>query len=91
MVPCPNCLGTFDSPGTYYFEIDADWRGALGDATLKCGTSSYALGLGDLNPGDRVRLTDVPESCLTATPTFLSFAHDSGKAVLSQKSQQSTL
>ncbi len=82
-IPCPNCLSTFASPGTLYLEIDDAWSGSLSSATLVCGDTSYALGLGRLEAGDQARLIHVPEDCLTAFPTFLSFVHRTDRAVLS--------
>lgn len=52
-------------------------------ATLECGDTSDALGLGKLQPGVQVHLDGVPEACLTAFPTFLSFTHRGDRAVIS--------
>lgn len=81
--PCPNCGGDWTSPGTVYLEIDDLWRGTLRSATLVCGDELYALGLGPLRAGDRVRLTAVPETCATAFPTFFAFTQGPDRAVIS--------
>ncbi|MCH9648984.1 MAG: S8/S53 family peptidase [Deltaproteobacteria bacterium] len=81
-IPCPNCIATFDSPGSLYFEVDDLWKGDLTSSTLKCGTSSYSLETGTLKPGSKLVLTSVPESCLTASPTLLSFLDSNQKAVV---------
>ncbi len=82
-IPCPNCMGYYQSPGKLFVEIDDTWRGELSSATLRCGDTSYALGLPTLAPGDKVWLYNVPETCLTAFPTFFSFTHRGSRATLS--------
>ncbi len=81
-IPCPNCIGTFSSPGKLFFEVDDLWDHELSSATLKCGMTSYALGLGTLTSGDQVFLEEVPVECLSSFPTFLSFSYDDSRAVI---------
>lgn len=82
-IPCPNCIDIFGSPGTLYFEVDDQWQEPIENATLRCGSDTYALGLGPLRPGDQVRLDTVPHACLSAYPTFLSFTVGASSAVIS--------
>ena len=81
-IPCPPCIATFASPGTLFFEVGANWKGELTSGTLKCGNSTFALGLPALQAHDKAMTHEIPESCLTRLPTLLSFTVAGDKATV---------
>ena len=81
-IPCPPCIATYASPGTLYFEVDDSWLGELTSGTLKCGDSTFALGMPALQAQDKAIIRNVPESCLDSFPTFLSFTVDGSRATV---------
>ncbi|MEM9056235.1 MAG: hypothetical protein AAGD86_02085 [Pseudomonadota bacterium] len=60
---CPNCGTHFSSPGSLYVEIPESFGYDLDDGTLVCGAQAFRLSR-LLRPGQRYRLSDVPESCI---------------------------
>jgi hypothetical protein len=75
--PCPNCQ-IFPTLGIVLMEIDPEFKGAVTSPVLHLGEESYALPVASLDPGQVVKVEDLPlpESLGPGPAPYLSFTVD---------------
>ena len=88
--PCPPCWAGnppsekshLAAGGVLYIEIDDELEGQLTDATLVIGSDTYNLNLGTLEPGDTIRIDNLP-TIPNGVEVSLTFTLDGDRSVSS--------